>query len=221
MGWEILAPSRVVAEWNGGTGLSDISIAVDEMWADDRLASSHFGHGILTFHTGYLFRTDPGIAIWARGAPNWPKDGIAPLDGVVETDWLTFTFTMNWQFTRPGRIAFEKDEPFCFITPIEYRALDTIEPEIVTMDQDPCVRARFQTWKVARQDFNRRLLECDPDTVKQGWQKWYPRGEDPGGASVPATHMSRLRVATPRVRKSVGHASDGLPPIEHPEATRD
>jgi hypothetical protein len=219
MGWEILAPSRVVAEWNGGAGLSDISIAVDDRWGDDRLACSHFGHGILTFHTGYLFRTDPGVAIWARGAPNWPKDGVAPLDGVIETDWLAFTFTMNWQFTRPGLIAFEKDEPFCFITPIEYRALDMVEPEIVSMDQDPSLRASFQTWKDARRDFNRRLLECDPDTVKQGWQKWYSRGEDPSGAIVPATHMSKLRVTTPRVRNSVGQASDGLPPIEHPEAT--
>jgi hypothetical protein len=219
MGWEILTPSRVVAEWNGQAGLSDIAIVVDDSWTADRLASSHFGHGILTFHTGYLFRTDPGVAIWARGAPNWPKDGIAPLDGVIETDWLNFTFTMNWQFTRPGRIVFEKDEPFCFITPIEYRALDMVEPEIMSLDQDPSVRANFQAWYDARRDFNQRLRQQDPDTVKEGWQKWYPRGQDPGGADVSATHMSKLRVASPRIRKSVGQVLDCAASIEHPDLT--
>jgi hypothetical protein len=73
MGWEILTPARVVAEWNGDPGLSDIAIAVDDGWQGDQFASSHFGHGIMTFQTGYLFRTDPGVAIWARGAPNWSK----------------------------------------------------------------------------------------------------------------------------------------------------
>jgi hypothetical protein len=194
--------------------MSDVVISVDAGWADNRLASSHFGHGILTFHTGYLFRTERGVAIWARGAPNWPKDGIAPLDGVIETDWLTFTFTMNWQFTRPGRIVFEKDEPFCFITPIQYRALDSVEPEIVSIDQDPDVRERFQTWSDARRDFNRRLREQDPDAVKQGWQKWYPRGDDPSAGSVPATHMSKLRVAAPHLRTSAVQASDEIKPSE-------
>lgn len=221
MGWEVLTPSRVIAEWNGNRGLSDIAIRVDRTWADDRLVSSHFGHGILTFHTGYLFRTEPGVAVWARGAPNLPKDGIAPLDGIIETDWLTFTFTMNWQFTRPGRIVFEKDEPFCFITPIEYRALDSIEPEILSIHQDPHLLESFQAWRDARRDFNRRLREEDPDAVKQGWQKWYPRGEGPSGGSVPATHTSKLRVATPRIRTSAVQASDDSVPIKRSEVAEE
>lgn len=64
------------------------------------------------------------------GVPNLAKDGIAPLEGVVETDWLSFTFTMNWIFTRPGRVRFEADEPFCFITPVNYRAIEAFEPTI-------------------------------------------------------------------------------------------
>ena len=67
-----------------------------------RFVISHFGSGVLTFHAGYLFRTPPGWAVWARGAPNTVKDGIVPLDGLVETDWLPFTFTMNGA-SRAGR----------------------------------------------------------------------------------------------------------------------
>ncbi len=81
MGWEILLPATVTAEWNGGSELSDITVqSQDPDWKTKQLAISHFGHGILTFPINYLFRTEPGIALWARGAPNRPKDGIAPLD---------------------------------------------------------------------------------------------------------------------------------------------
>lgn len=199
MGWELLAPTRVDAEWNGGNRLADISVTVaDPYWGDDRFAASHFGHGILTLQTGYLFRTDPGVAVWARGAPNWPKDGMAPLDGIIETDWLPFTFTMNWQFTRPGQVVIEKDEPFCFVSLIEYRALENVEPEIVAMDRHPRVREQYQAWRDARLDFNRRLSEHDPETMKQGWQKWYVRGESASDTPAPATHISKLRLATPR-----------------------
>ena len=31
---------------------------------------------------------------------------------------------MNWHFTRPGRVVFEQDEPFCFLSPMVYRALE-------------------------------------------------------------------------------------------------
>jgi hypothetical protein len=65
------------------------------MRAMGSLVAPHFGHGVLTFTTGYMFRTSPGWALWARGSPNAFKDRIVPLEGVVETDWLPFPFTMN------------------------------------------------------------------------------------------------------------------------------
>ena len=198
IGWEILLPGKVRAEWNGGPELSDITIASDDpAWRPDQLALSHFGHGILTFPVSYLFRTDPGIAVWARGVPNYFKDGIAPLDGVIETDWLSFTFTMNWQFTRPGQVVFEKDEPYCFITLVEYRALDDVVPEIVPLDEAPEVAAQYHAYKNARDDFNKGLMRGDPDVVKQGWQKWYLRGEDPFDGRSNAIHVSKLGLATP------------------------
>ena len=105
MGWEILLPTTIAVTWNGGAATEDISVTVaDPSYEVSAIAASHFGFGTLTFHTGYLFRTDPGVGIWARGVPNRPKDGIAPLEGIIETDWLDFTFTMNWKFTRPGTV---------------------------------------------------------------------------------------------------------------------
>lgn len=194
MGWEMLLPSRVVARWNGGSRLEDIEV---ETGGPGRLASSHFGHGVLTFHVGYLFRTDPGIGLWARGVPNLPKDGIAPLEGIIETDWLDFTFTMNWKFTRPGEVAFEKDEPFCFITPVEYRALVGVVPRILPIADEPDLKMRFEGWRDARLDFNARLARNDPDAVRQGWQKWYMRGQNSNGGAAEPRHLSKLRLASP------------------------
>ena len=61
--------------------------------------SQNFGHGVLTWHLNYLFRTSPGYNLYARGPANWPKDGIVPLEGIIETDWSVATFTMNWKVT--------------------------------------------------------------------------------------------------------------------------
>ncbi|MCC6982809.1 MAG: hypothetical protein IT535_06025 [Bauldia sp.] len=198
MGWELLMPWAVSAEWNGGPELADI--AIDGVAAGDHtsFALSHFGHGILTFQTGYLFRTDPGIALWVRGAPNLPKDGIAPLDGIVETDWMSFGFTMNWMFTRPGRVRFEAGEPFCFITPIGYHALDAVVPEVTPIGEHPEMAAAYQSYAERRQSFNDRLAVSDPETVRQGWQKWYMRGVSPDGTERNPHHISKLRLAEPR-----------------------
>jgi hypothetical protein len=47
-------------------------------------AMRHFGHGILTLHLPFLFRTPPGWNLLVRGPANRPKDGAAPLEGLVE-----------------------------------------------------------------------------------------------------------------------------------------
>lgn len=197
MGWEMLAPQEVVAEWNGGPELADVAVEGVTEGDHSGFAVSHFGHGILTFQTGYLFRTDPGIALWARGVPNLPKDGIAPLDGIIETDWLSFGFTMNWMFTRPGRVRFEAGEPFCFITPLGYHALDNVVPEIEPITANPEVAAAYESYSTRRQSFNERLAANDPETVRQGWQKWYMRGEGPDNSERNPAHISKLRLAEP------------------------
>lgn len=97
-GWEMLCPSGFTAVWDGGHGLDAVQVTPD---AEERApALGHFGHGVLTFHVPCLFRTAPGCDLMVQGPINRPKDAIAPLTGVVETDWSPFSFTMNWQFTR-------------------------------------------------------------------------------------------------------------------------
>jgi len=211
MGWEMLCPMTFEAEWNGEQGIDSIVIGADSAEIE-KLVASHFGSGVLTFSTHYLFRTDPGIGLNARGSPNLPKDGIAALEGIIETDWLDFTFTMNWKFTRPGKVRFEKDEPFCFITPVAYRALDDLQPEIIPIEAAPERREAVQNYAKLRADFNRRLAEEDPEALRQKWQKWYFRGVQPDGTPGNPLHLSKFRAADPveRVEHADGRG-DSLP----------
>ena len=109
-GWELLSPAGFTAGWTGKPGTDAVVIGPDA--GTTAPAVSHFGHGILTFHIPALFRTEPGYDLMIQGPINRPKDGLYALSGVVETDWMPFSFTMNWVFTRPGALLrFEKDEP--------------------------------------------------------------------------------------------------------------
>ena len=64
-GWEILCPMGFTAEWNGGLQQSDITLTPHHPHPDFQdFVTSHFSHGVLTFHTGYLFRTPPGWSMW-------------------------------------------------------------------------------------------------------------------------------------------------------------
>jgi len=198
-GWELLLPCDVEAEWNGGPEISDLSVRVEsEDWGEGRIAASHFGHGVLTFHTGYIVRTEKDVATLARGAPNWPRAGISPLEGLVETDWLPFTFTMNWMFTAPGTVRFRSGEPFCFLLPVDIGAVEAREPRIMAIDEAPEVAAGFAEWSSLRRDFNARLAARDPDAAKERWQKWYTRGVSPDGEPAPAQHRSKLHLRPPR-----------------------
>ena len=199
-GWEILAPVAFEATWRGDDGRASVTIRSREDAARaGRLATSHFGHGILTLHTGYLFRTSPGWALWVRGSPNQAKRNLVPLDGVVETDWLDFPFTMNWRFTRAGTVAFEKGEPFCFITPVPHTVLDRIAPEVRPLEANPELKAAFEARSRGRADFNAGLADRDPDTVARGWQRHYMRGEDAAGRQA-EFHLTKRRVR-PFVRR--------------------
>ena len=107
-----------------------------------QFALSHFALGIVTFQLTYLFRTEPGWNLFATGPTNNPKDGIAPLSGVIETDWLPYPFTMNWQMTRAGTVRFEKDEPICMVFPIPADALPGVEVDVRNLADNPRARRR-------------------------------------------------------------------------------
>jgi hypothetical protein len=195
-GWELLCPVGFSAEWSGGGSLAALSVTHDD--PARAFASSHFGSGTLTLHPGYLFRTDPGFGIVVRGAPNHIKHGIAALEGMIESDWLPFGFTMNWRFTAPGRARFEAGEPFCFVSVVELAAQAGVQPVIRPLHSDPDLYAQYTAWSEDRTEFNRRLAEGDPEAVKRAWQRNYFNGTPPeGGGTCPVSHVQKRRMNQP------------------------
>jgi len=193
-GWEVLCPEAFKATWDGEKGLD--AIKIETAGGAKSPAISHFGSGVLTFHLPCLFRTEPGYDLMVQGPINRPKDAIAPLQGLIETDWSPFTFTMNWIFTQPEiEIEFEKGEPICHLFPVRRGELETIEPEIRPLESEPELNAKYQAWAASRRSFNVNLKEPGSPAQTQKWQKEYFRGQEPGGdAAAPQDHRTKLRL---------------------------
>jgi hypothetical protein len=139
-GWTVLSPVGFSATWNGGVGPEaiDITIIDDKPEGfDDLLAvSSHFGNGVLTFSPDFVVRTSDNVSLYIRGVPNSIPNGIQPLDAVVETDWLPFTFTYNFKFIKPGTATFKKDQPIFTFFPIERGFIESFETVISSISED-------------------------------------------------------------------------------------
>lgn len=192
-GWELLSPTTFEATWNGGMLQSDIAVTV--LSGDPEVVTSHFGTGVLTFHTGYLFRTDAGISLMAMGPPNSPKDSISALAGVIETSWAPYPFTMNWRFTRPNvTVRFEEGEPFCFIVPVSIGLLEATRPEFAELASDPKTMAKYDEWVASRASFISDLKVVGSEAREDKWQKRYSRGLEPDGTPTPYDHSSAVTV---------------------------
>lgn len=201
-GWTIGAPCDLEIAWDGGHHAFNLKTrALDGFPGVEKYAVSHFAFGIVTFNLGWLFRTPPGWNLYAGGPLNGPKDGIAPLTGIVETNWLPYPFTMNWQMTRPGAVRFDKGEPVCMIFPVPSRAIETFEPEIRRLADDEALAGQAYAWKARRDDFMRRFARSDPATLAEAWQKYYFLGKLPDGTAAPADHLNKLRAPTPVDRR--------------------
>jgi hypothetical protein len=199
-GWEVLCPIPIEIRWNGGMAVEDIQvIGLRELPGGADVAHfcrSNFSRGIVTFHLDYLVETEPGWGVLATGPFNDPKATAAPLAGIIESDWLPYPFTMNWQLTQPGITRFEEREPFCFFLPIPKRTLPSTELQIHRLSDDPELEARHNQFRNARDEFMRRFHAGEPEAIKEAWQRHYFVGRHPDGVLAPE-HLNKLRLKEP------------------------
>jgi hypothetical protein len=107
---------------------------------------------------------------------------------------------MNWVFTRPGRIRFEKGEPFCFITLTPHRVMDEVQPVQRSFASETALREQYEVWLKERDSFNSRLDRNDPEAVREAWQRFYFKGEIPEDkGQAPATHINKRRLKSIRL----------------------
>jgi hypothetical protein len=216
-GWFLPCPASFTAYWDGGLFKENVQIIFDppagqanppglfapivvsadvpnpDSYSDLRI-SSHFGSGIITFSIPYLFRTPRGINLWVKGPSNRFKDGVQPLEGVVETDWLSATFTMNWKLTRPHySVRFERGEPICMIVPIPRGLAEQMKPMYAPLDSNPKLTHDYREWDRSRTVFNASLASLNPEAVKRGWQRDYMQGHSITGERA-QEHQTKLQL---------------------------
>lgn len=189
-GWQILSPFGFSATWNGSKAKEGVTFTFDD--EPSNLVSSHFGSGIITFSIAYIFQTPEGHNLWTRGPVNAPKDGIAPLDGVIETDWSPYTFTMNWQITRSGHpVRFEAGEPICQILPFPRHYLETFEPRIQPIANNKPLLDQYTRWNQSRSSFIKDLATEGSKAREEQWQRTYMHGRDQDGRQF-SEHQTKL-----------------------------
>ncbi len=195
-GWILRNPLNFIVNWTGSIEKTGI-----ELWFPDGegrnkgQVRTHFGSGIITFSLPWLFRTEPGYGLWVRGPTNVPRHGVAPLDGIVETDWAPYTFTMNWRITRPNsQIEFKRGEPICHIVPFPLSLLESIEPEICRIESDPQLQADFNAFNSGRNETLKKLAQTNVSSFEMN----YMRGHKPDGTPVSEHRKAfKLREFTP------------------------
>ena len=193
-GWFILNGVDFEACWNGCADPSSVTISAS---TKNHLPLSQFGLGIITWLIPYLFKTAPGYNLAVRGPTNWCKDGIVPLDGVVETDWAVAPFTMSWKITRENHpIRFSKGDPICMIAPQRRGELSQFRPCIRVKDDHQVYRAA-EEWFSSRYAFVESLSE---NPQADDWQGHYFKGVSPSGHIAPE-HEIKLHLGEFQLEK--------------------
>jgi len=202
-GWQILNPSTFRVRWGGGIGRE--ALTIDGARDDKRLpAYSHFGSGLVTFHVPALITPPPGYATFVTGLFNGPRDDASALSGVVETDWLPFTFTMNWQLEKVDQwVVFEKGEPFCMFFPVRLDEIESWKLEISELPDDVELFVQYRDYAQSRTAFITDLLAKRGTKPRDEWQRHYLQGQFGDARAV--EHRTSLKLATPIRRE---HSDD-------------
>lgn len=200
IGWQIKIKFPFTVCWTGGAGTEDVTVTfpeTDPAQAEARKGSvlSHFGSGIVTLSLPFLFRTSRGHNLFVMGPTNEPKPHITPLVGVVETDWLPFTFTMNWKLTTPHTpVVFAPGDVVCQFFPYPRGYPEKFTALTEELSNNPSVYKEYLEWGESRGNFNEQLKNTEPRTdTSSAWQKDYFRGVHKDGTRF-GEHQSKFGV---------------------------
>ncbi len=199
-GWQILCPTDVIVTWDGSSALGGLTVEVAPQYTP--AVKSQFGSGIVTFTPPWLFRTSPGWDLYLKGPSNRWKPNCAPLEGIIETWWLNYTFTINWKLIEPGTVVFAKGESLGQLVPTPHATFEgakALEAPIGLVE--PEAAQELLRWQEARrqlqgQEINVHRLYRRAEGIEDHLQKarvpevepieyWRPEPSDDRGAGGP------------------------------------
>jgi hypothetical protein len=164
-GWALLSPVSFTATWTGGPRTEDIRLDPRWRYAEgllDRWAVSHFSGGVLTFHTGYLFRTDPGWDLWVR-RPAQSCQGWHPAAHGRGRDLLAaVSFHDELALHAPGHDLVQEGRAVLLHHPIPHEPMDEMQPIIKSIHDDPELKRQYDAWGASRTNFLNKLGDRTP-----------------------------------------------------------
>jgi hypothetical protein len=195
-GWWITNPVGFTAMWDGNTGPKSIDFWFDhdpQFWK--QWVNNQFGEGIITWNTPFLFRTRPaGSRLLVIGPANQFKRNAHPLTALIESDWISMSFTMNWRLFLPHeKVRFEAGEPLFQVIPIATNVCGDLEDAQVVyrrLIDDPPVHKSYQEWHESRKMFHEQ--KASGEVAPHEWQKDYFQGRDASGHKATKTHMTKV-----------------------------
>jgi hypothetical protein len=184
-GWQVLSPVDFSVSWYGGERQEDIVVESDDPDFDKYRHSfnSHFANRVFTINHDFIVTTPENYSLYIRGVPNKEYGILRPLDAIVETDWLPFTFTYNFRFMEIGTVHFKKGEPlFCFF-PVERNTVENFKIKEKNIKENPELLDKFED-----HSYNRSVANRDGK-----FQRFYINGTDSYGNKYSIkNHIKRL-----------------------------
>ena len=182
-GWQILCPTDVVVTWDGTAGQGGLRVEVAPQF--EPAIKSQFGGGIVTFSPPWLFRTPSGWDLYLKGPSNRWKPNCVPLEGVIETWWLNYTFTLNWKLVQPGTAVFRQGESLGQLLPVPHLTFEhatATEAPIGLLE--PKAAEELLEWQEKR-----RSIAAQRDNVHHMYRKAEGVDEHLHRVDVPPIHI--------------------------------
>src|SRR3954470_6607108 len=184
-GWWIRNPVGFTATWRGRNDPNGIEFIFDSnptLWS--AWINNQFGQGVITWNTPFLFRTKPeGSRLLIIGPANQFKHAIQPLTAIIESDWISMSFTMNWKFTAAHvPVRLEVGEPLFQAIPLVSNLCADLENADVTymhLHEDPEIQRSYVEWSEGRRKFHEQKAKGEVNP--HDWQKDYFTGRDAMG----------------------------------------
>ncbi len=214
-GFWINNPVGFTAIWRGRMEPGTIEFwfdAAPEFWMG--WINNQFGEGIITWNTPFLFRTNPpGSRLLILGPVNYFKHNLHPLTALVESDWISMSFTMNYKIMRPNEpVRYNVGEPLFQAVPLISNVCADLEGATINYNRladNPEVYNSYLEWQKSRNMFHQQ--KAQGEVRGDGWQKDYFHGQDAAGRNAAPDH--RTKVTPPKIRFGHGtfsNAPDGL-----------
>lgn len=185
-GWTVLSPSDFSVSWHGGSGPDQVEIFSSDPDFPDKHVISHFGEGTFTLQLDFIIQTPENYSLYIRGVPNEMSSIIKPLDAIVETDWLPFTFTYNYRFIEPGVVDIKKGDPLFVFFPIERNSVENFKLKQTKIEDNKELLEEYLEYARARAEFNESK---NPDNK---YQQFYLNGQSPVKKYTIKNHIKRL-----------------------------